>query len=122
VQDIGPVVAAAVRAYFDEPANQRLIAALEEAGVTMTGPVAPGTVAPGPLSGLVFVLTGTLTSMSREAATQAIEARGGRVTSSVSKKTSYVVAGADPGSKLARAQAAGVRVLDEPSFRRLIGL
>jgi DNA ligase (NAD+) len=127
VQDIGPVVASAVRAYFDELANQRLIADLSAAGVNMTGPVVSsmaGTAGhePGPLAGEMFVITGTLSSMSRDAATEAIESRGGKVTGSLSKKTSYVVAGADPGSKLARAEALGIRVLDEAAFRRLIGL
>jgi DNA ligase (NAD+) len=70
----------------------------------------------------MFVITGTLSSMSRDGATEAIESRGGKVTGSLSKKTSYVVAGADPGSKLARAEALGIRVLDEAAFRRLIGL
>lgn len=121
VQDIGPVVASAVRMYFDEPGNRRLIAALGDAGVNMTGPVMPRD-EPGPLTGKTFVITGTLSSMSREAATEAIESGGGKVTGSVSKKTSYLVSGADPGSKLARAERLEIPVLDEAAFRRLIGL
>ncbi len=78
--------------------------------------------APGPLSGKTFVLTGTLGTMSREAATEAIQSRGGKVTGSVSKKTDYVVAGADPGSKLAKAESLGISVLDEAAFRNLLGL
>lgn len=78
--------------------------------------------APGPLSGKTFVLTGTLQTMSREAASEAIQSRGGKVTGSVSKKTDHVVAGADPGSKLAKAETLGISVLDEDAFRKLVGL
>ena len=67
-------------------------------------------------------VTGTLTALSREEATEAIQSRGGKVTGSVSKKTDYVVAGADPGSKLAKAQTLGVQILDEAAFRALLGL
>jgi DNA ligase (NAD+) len=120
VPDVGPVVAAAVRGYFDEPRNRQLITELAAAGVNMTGPI--GEDAPGPLTGKTFVLTGTLDSLSREGATEAIQTRGGKVTSAVSKKTSFVVAGADPGSKLAKAEALGVPVLGEAAFRALLGL
>jgi DNA ligase (NAD+) len=74
------------------------------------------------MTGKTFVLTGTLSSMSREKATEEIQARGGKVTGSVSKKTSYVVAGADAGSKLQKAESVGVPVLDEAGFRALLGL
>jgi DNA ligase (NAD+) len=121
VPDIGPVVAAAVRSYFDAPANQRLIEALRAASLNMTGPLVSQN-EPGPLSGKTFVLTGTLSSMSREEATEAIQSRCGKVTGSVSRKTSYVIAGTDAGGKLARAETLGIEVLDEPSFRRLLGL
>jgi DNA ligase (NAD+) len=80
------------------------------------------TSAPGPLSGKTFVLTGTLPDMSREDATEAIQSRGGKVTGSVSKKTNYVVAGADPGSKLAKAETLGVSILDEAGLKQLLGL
>jgi DNA ligase (NAD+) len=121
VPDIGPVVAAAVRDYLDQPQNQQLIRELAAAGLKMTAPITPAA-APGPLSGKTFVLTGTLGTMSREDAAAAIQTRGGKVTGSVSKKTDYVVAGADPGSKLAKAEALGVPVLDEAAFQKLVGL
>jgi DNA ligase (NAD+) len=118
VRDIGPVAAASVRRYLDEPHNLALIERLRAAGVTMVageGPPARSQT----LQGLTFVLTGSM-EMTRDEAERAIVGRGGRVGASVSKKTSYVVAGADPGSKLTRAQALGVAVLDEGAFSRLI--
>ena len=121
VSDIGPVVAAAVREYLDQPQNRALIKELAAAGLKMDAPMTAAS-APGPLSGKTFVLTGTLPTMSREAATEAIQSLGGKVTSSVSKKTDHVVAGADPGSKLAKAEALGISVLDEAAFRKLVGL
>ena len=115
VSDVGPVVAASVRQFFDEPRNQKLIERLRQAGLTMVGETAePVEVAQGStLAGKTFVLTGTLESQSRDEAKRAIEALGGKVTSSVSKKTGYVVAGAKPGSKAAKAQALGVPILTE---------
>ena len=121
VPDIGPVVAAAVHNYFAQPSNKTLVAELKALGLKMDAPVQSAG-APGPLSGKTFVLTGTLTTMSREEATEAIQARGAKVTGSVSKKTDYVVAGADPGSKLAKAETLGISVLDETTFRNLLGL
>ena len=121
VPDIGPVVAAAVRDYLDQPQNQALIKQLAAAGLRMDAPLTSAGV-PGPLSGKTFVLTGTLGSLSREAAAEAIQSKGGKVSGSVSKKTDYVVAGADPGSKLAKAEALGIRVLDETAFHDLVGL
>ena len=121
VPDIGPVVAAAVHHYFAQPSNRSLIAELKALGLKMDAPVRSAG-APGPLSGKTFVLTGTLNTMSREDATEAIESRGGKVTGSVSKKTSYVVAGTDPGSKLAKAESLGISLLDEAAFRNLLGL
>jgi DNA ligase (NAD+) len=121
VPDIGPVVAQAVHEYFAQKANQTLIDELKTAGLKMDAPLASAA-APGPLSGKTLVLTGTLSTMSRESAAEAIQAMGGKVSGSVSKKTDFVVAGADPGSKLAKAETLGVAVLDEPGFRRLLGL
>jgi DNA ligase (NAD+) len=121
VPDIGPVVAAAVREYLDQPQNQALIKELAAAGLRMDAPMSAAS-APGPLSGKTFVLTGTLPTMSREEATEVIQSLGGKVTGSVSKKTDHVVAGADPGSKLAKAESLGISVLDEGAFRKLVGL
>jgi DNA ligase (NAD+) len=120
VADIGPVVASAVRAYFDEPQNRILLSELAKAGLKMDAPVVR--TMPGPLAQKTFVLTGTLTSLSREAAEEAIHTRGGKVTASVSRKTDYVVVGTDPGSKLAKAQTLGIQTLDETAFRAFLGL
>jgi DNA ligase (NAD+) len=119
VRDIGPVAASSVRRYLDEPHNVALLERLRTAGVRL---VADATAPAGSqaLQGLTFVLTGTLAARTRDEAERAIVERGGRVRPSVSKKTSYVVAGTDPGSKLTRAQALGVAVLDEEAFSRLI--
>jgi DNA ligase (NAD+) len=128
VLEIGPVVAKAVHGYFAEPRNRRVIARLRSAGVNMIGPsiessASPPGVLPGaPLAGQTFVITGTLASMSRDDAASHIERLGGKVTGSVSKKTSYVVVGADPGSKLAKAESLGIRTLDEAGFLRLVDL
>jgi DNA ligase (NAD+) len=121
VPDIGPVVADAVRNYLDQPQNRALIKQLEALGLKMDAPLTTAS-APGPLSGKTFVLTGTLNAMTREAAAEAVQSRGGKVTGSVSKKTDYVVAGIDAGSKLAKAEALGISVLDEAAFRNLLGL
>ena len=123
VDEIGPVVAASVQQWLGEPRNRELVSRLREAGVRTEASAAErarATRAPGPLSGKTFVLTGTLAGMTREEATAAIERLGGKVTGSVSRKTSYVVVGADPGSKAARAGELGVAQLDEEGFRDLI--
>jgi DNA ligase (NAD+) len=121
VPDVGPVVAASVRAFAEEPHNQALIGKLAGAGVNMTSHMPEVSAADGgPLHGKTFVLTGTLSTMTREEAEQAIEAAGGKVSGSVSRKTSYLVVGTDAGSKLEKAQSLGVRTLSEEEFRRLI--
>lgn len=118
-EGIGPEVASSVRLFFDQLANRAMIERLRAAGVVMEsrGPVRA---ADGPLTGKTFVLTGTLPSMSREEATELIEAAGGKVAASVSKKTDYVVAGDAAGSKLAKAQQLGVQILDEDGLRALL--
>lgn len=124
VTDVGPVVAASVRSFFEEPENRHLVERLRQAGVNMGQPLEPPVARnePGPLAGQTFVLTGTLDSMTRDEAQAAIVARGGKVASSVSRKTSFVVAGRDAGSKLDKARSLGVPVLDEAEFTtRIIG-
>jgi len=119
--EIGPVLAASVRTFADEPSNQALVTKLKHAGVNMDSRAPVPTVEPvGKLAGKTVVLTGTLKSMSREDATAALEGLGARVSGSVSKKTSFVVVGEDAGSKLEKAQKLGVETLDEDAFRALI--
>ncbi|HUY41319.1 MAG TPA: NAD-dependent DNA ligase LigA [Candidatus Dormibacteraeota bacterium] len=116
---IGPELAKSVALFFKQRANRAMIERLRAAGVVTTAPKrarAPE----GPLAGKTFVLTGALPSLTREAATEMIEAAGGRVTGSVSKKTDYVVAGDEPGSKLAKAEQLGVAVVDEDGLRALL--
>ena len=120
VSEIGPVVAASVRQFADEPQNRRLVTRLAEAGVNMASQAPEPTSEVGPLTGKTFVLTGTLASMTREEATAALERLGAGVSGSVSKKTHFVVAGSDPGSKKDKADKLGVEVLDEDQFKRLI--
>ena len=121
VPEIGPVVAASVRAFADEPRNRALVAKLAASGVNMSSLLEPpGESPPGPLSGKTFVLTGTLSTMTREEATAAVERLGGKVAGSVSKKTAFVVAGEEAGTKLQKARQLGVRVLSEEDFRSLI--
>ena len=121
IPEIGPVLAASVRAFAEEPHNRALVEKLAAAGVNMESQQpAPDTVAPGALAGKTVVLTGTLPTLSREEATRLIEELGGKVSGSVSKKTSYVVAGEDAGSKLQKAGQLGIPVLDETAFREKI--
>ncbi|MGD9903724.1 MAG: NAD-dependent DNA ligase LigA [Vicinamibacterales bacterium] len=120
VDEIGPVLAASVREWFDDAANRQLVAKLTAAGVRTTGPVAPPPPADGPLHGKTFVLTGTLAAMGRDEATARIEALGGKVVGSVSRKTTAVVVGHDPGSKVEKARALGVPLLEEAEFLALI--
>jgi DNA ligase (NAD+) len=119
VPEIGPEIAATVAEWFDEDENVQLIDKLRSAGVRLAD---EGTedAATGPLDGLSIVLTGGLSTLTREDATAAAEDAGARVTSSVSKKTSFVVAGESPGTKLAKAESLGVEVIDEQEFLRRI--
>lgn len=119
VTDIGPVVAQSLRTFFDQAHNREVVAQLRASGVTWhEGPAAPAT--PKPLSGKTLVITGTLPHISRDQAKELIEAAGGKVTGSVSKKTSFVVAGAEAGAKLDKAQELGIEVLDEAGLKELL--
>jgi DNA ligase (NAD+) len=119
VPDVGPVVAASIAGFFGEPRNRKVVQELRKLGVRWVEGRAKAP-AELPLAGKTFVLTGTLSGMSREEATVRIVARGGRVSGNVSKKTHYLVAGTDPGSKLDKAQALGVEILDEKALAKLL--
>ncbi len=120
VPDVGPVVAAHVAAFFTSEEHRRVIKALRDKGVTWPDLEPSSGAAGGALSGRTFVITGTLSSMTREQAQEALTARGARVSASVSKKTSFVVAGSEAGSKLDKARGLGVPVLDERAFLELL--
>ncbi len=120
VPEIGPVVAAAIRAFADEPRNRRLVADLTAGGVNMVSRAPEPSREPGRLTGRTYVITGTLASMSREAATAALERLGARVSGSVSRKTTAVIAGEEAGSKLEKARQLGLETLDEQAFLALI--
>jgi DNA ligase (NAD+) len=116
VGGVGPIVAEEVHEYFQRPESRRLIKRLLDAGITIKPPER----VEGPLSGKTIVLTGTLSSLTRGQAEERIKSLGGTVGSSVTKKTDYLVVGADPGSKLEKAQRLKVPVLDEGAFLDLI--
>ncbi|MCA3014210.1 MAG: NAD-dependent DNA ligase LigA [Myxococcaceae bacterium] len=118
VKDIGPEMATSIRGFFDEPDNRAVVAQLLAAGVS---PAPPELVTSGPFTGKTVVLTGTLITLTREAAKEAIERRGGKVSGSVSKKTDLLVAGEEAGSKLTKARELGVKVLTEAEFTALLG-
>ena len=119
IEGVGEVIARSVHDFFEQPGNRTVLDKLRKAGVQMADEgVAPP--AEGPLTGKTFVLTGTLPSLTREAATELIEQAGGKVTSSVSKKTSYVVAGESPGSKYDKALELGVPMIGEDELRALV--
>lgn len=121
VSDVGPVVAAHVHAFLQQSHNREVIQALREAGVRWPSKERKQSgAAEGPFNGRTFVITGTLDSMSRDEASDRIRALGGKVSGSVSKKTSCVVVGAEAGSKLKKAQDLGVETLDEAAFLRLL--
>ncbi len=121
VPDVGPVVAESIRRFFEQPHNQAVIEGLRDAGVHWPSPAASsGGEADQPLAGQTFVLTGSLSGLTRDEARSAIEARGGKVTGSVSGNTDYVVVGEDPGSKRDKAESLGVTLLDEAGLRELL--
>jgi DNA ligase (NAD+) len=119
VADVGPVVAQSVHTFFQQPHNREVVAQLRACGVHWEEG-APANTAPQPLLGKTLVVTGTLPTLSRDEAKDLIEAAGGKVAGSVSKKTHYVVAGAEAGSKLDKAQELGVTVIDEAGLRALV--
>ena len=119
VRDVGPVLAESIARFFAESHNREVIEQLRAAGVRWRDHP-PERAAPGRLAGLTFVLTGTLPTLSREEAKALIEGQGGKVAGSVSAKTNYVVAGADAGSKLTKAQDLGIAILDEDGLRQLL--
>jgi DNA ligase (NAD+) len=118
VQEVGPRVAAAVHEFFAEPRNRELIERLRKSGLVFT---AERRKRSAKLEGLTFVLTGTLPTLTREEAKDRIEAAGGRVSGSVSKKTSYVVSGEEAGSKLDKARDLKVPVIGEAELLEMLG-
>ncbi len=116
-EGIGPVISESVALFFEQAQNREVIARLKAAGVRMSEERAVG---PRPLAGKTFVLTGGLEGFTREEVTEEIKSRGGKVTSSVSAKTDYVVVGAEPGSKFEKAKKLGVTTIDEDEFVRLL--
>ena len=120
VDDVGPVVAASIRTFFEQPHNREVVEQLRACGIGWIESDGTADTSPKPLAGLTLVLTGTLPTLGREEAKALVEAAGGKVAGSVSKKTHYVVAGSEAGSKLEKAQALGVPVLDEAGLRALL--
>ncbi len=121
VADVGPIVASSIRSFFDQPHNREVVEQLRAVGVSWPESDGNADRSPKPLAGKTLVLTGTLPTWSRDEARERIEALGGKVAGSVSKKTDYVVAGAEAGSKLDKAQALGLTVLDEAGLMALLG-
>jgi DNA ligase (NAD+) len=117
-EEVGPKVAEAIHEFFNEPRNRELVERLRAAGLKFDHPKKIKKA--GPFDGMTFVLTGTLSSMTREQAAERIETGGGIVSGSVSKKTSYVVAGEEAGSKLDKARALGVPVVTEEKFLEML--
>jgi len=120
IHEIGLTMAQSIRDWFDDPGNRRLCERLRAAGVRTEAEQQSRAPADEKFAGKIFVLTGTLPGMARDEARVLIEVHGGRVTSSVSKKTDFVLAGAEPGSKLDKANQLGVKVIDEAAFRTML--
>jgi DNA ligase (NAD+) len=119
VSDVGPIVAQSIRTFFDQPHNREVVEQLRACGVTWPEGK-PAVRAPQPLSGKTFVITGTLPTLSRDEAKDRVEAAGGKVAGSVSKKTDFVVAGTEAGSKLTKAQELGVAIIDEAALLAML--
>ena len=122
IEDIGPVVAESIYTYFDNPENRRVIKHLKDYGLPVEAESFKETITSEFFSGKTFVLTGALHSLSRSEASELIRARGGKVTSLVSKKTDYVIVGTDPGSKYDTAAALDIQIINEDDFLRHSGL
>ncbi|MBK6645066.1 MAG: NAD-dependent DNA ligase LigA [Anaerolineales bacterium] len=121
IEGVGPNIAESIVDWFARPANQKLLKKLKAAGVDPQMQRAEGKTQTGAFSGLTFVVTGTLPNFSRDDAKEFIENNGGKVTDSVSKKTSYLVLGENPGSKFEKAKSLGVKIVDEAELKRLAG-
>ena len=120
--EVGPVAAANVLDFFASTAGKKVLTRIHELNITPTSEKAAiAATTKGAFAGKMFVLTGTLPTLTREEATAKIEAAGGKVTGSVSKKTDFVLAGAEAGSKLTKAQELGVKILDEAEFVKMGG-
>ena len=121
VTEVGPAVAQSVLDFFASVTGKKILRRMKELGIEpKSEKVSAKKAAALPLTGKMFVLTGTLPSMTREEATEKIEAHGGHVTGSVSKKTDYVLAGTEPGSKFDKAKELGVKIIDEAEFRKIL--
>ncbi len=120
VNDVGPIVAQSIRTFFEQPHNREVVEQLRAAGISWVEHDGEGDLSPKPLAGKTFVLTGTLPVLTRDEAKEMIEAAGGKVSGSVSKKTTYVVAGEEAGSKLDKARELGIEILDETGLRALL--
>ena len=118
IHEIGPIVAESIENFFHNPKNLKILEKLKKGGVNF--PVAEAEAGEKPLEGKSFVLTGSLDGFTRDRAREIIEAKGGRVTTSVSKKTDYLILGKEPGSKYAKAQGLGIKILNESDFKRLV--
>ena len=118
-RSVGPIVAHSLRTFFDQPHNREVVEQLRACGVTWVEGE-PAARAPQPLSGKTFVITGTLPTLSRDEAKDMLEAAGAKVAGSVSKKTDYLLAGADAGSKLDKARELGVSIIDEAQMLAML--
>jgi len=121
IEGVGPNIAESIVDWFAQPTNQKLLKKLKAAGVNPEMQKSEARMQNGALSGMTFVVTGTLPTLSRDGVKEFIESNGGKVTDSVSKKTSYLVLGENPGSKAEKARTLGVKILDEAELRELIG-
>jgi DNA ligase (NAD+) len=120
IEEIGPIIAASIVSFFESPQNRRVIEKLRAAGVRMEALPTPKRPAGADLSGKTFVITGTLESFSRKEAEDLVKSLGGKATDSVSRQTDYLVAGAEPGSKLQKARKLNVKIINETEFKKIV--